>query len=231
MTALIWLSLAWAGPVEDGATAWEAGDIEGALEAWKPSADGGWGSGPVKFDVGNAYYRRGDLPRAIAYWRAAGDYRPRTSGVSHNLALARSDLSGVPTPVGAPMLWMRILTPGEVGLLGLLSAMLGSAGLVARRRRKEGLRTPWVGAQLLGIALVALSSWGWWVQTSMPIAVVVDAPAVARATPDIQAEKRLTLQPGAEVAVVKEMRDFLLIETGEGDRGWVPDGAVLRVPR
>lgn len=230
MIALL-CTLAWAGPVADGATAWEAGDIEAALEAWKPSADGGWGSGQVKFDVGNAYYRRGDLPRAIAYWRAAGVYRPRTSGVSHNLALARSELTGVPTPVGAPQLWMRIVTPGELGLIGLCVAGLGSTALVHRRRTREGSRLPGIGASLLGAVLVLLASWGWWVQTGMPVAVVVDAPAIGRVTPDLEAEPELTLRPGAEVAVLREMRDFLLVETGDGDRGWVPDGAVLRIPR
>jgi hypothetical protein len=219
-----------AGPVDAGAAAWADGDIEGALSEWQPSADGGWGSGRVKFDVGNAYYRRGDLPRAIAYWRAAGVYRPRTSGVAHNLALARSELTGVPTPVGAPAIWMRILTPGELGLLGLALATLGS-GLLVTRRRRQAARWPGVLASLGGSAVVALAVWGWWAQANAPLAVVVDGPAIARSTPDAGAESRMTLEPGAEVAVVQSMRGFLLVETGEDERGWVPEGAVLRIPR
>ncbi len=219
-----------AGPVADGAEAWADGDIEAALAEWTPAADAGWGSGRVKFDVGNAYYRRGDLPRAIAYWRAAGVYRPRTSGVSHNLALARSELTGVPTPIGAPAVWMRILTPGELGLLGLCIAAFGSGALVTRRRRK-GAWWPGVAASLGGTMVVGIAMSGWWVQANAPLAVVVDNPAVARSTPDASADSRFTLEPGAEVGVVKAMRGFLLVETGEDERGWVPEGAVLRVPR
>jgi len=231
MIAWVVLCVAWAGSVADGASAWEDGKIDVAIEAWQPAADAGWGSGRVKFNLGNAYYRRGDLPRAIAYWRAAGQYRPRTSGVSHNIALARRDLSGVPTPVGAPMTWMRILTPGELGLLGLLFAAVGSGGLVLRRRNPEGSRLGWVGAALLGTLLVLLATWGWGVQSRSPVAVVVDGDASARATPDLAAAQSLILRPGAEVRVVQELDHFLLVETGDGDRGWIPDGAVLRVPR
>ena len=230
VVAVCLVTPAAAGPLDDGAADWADGDIEAALADWQPSADGGWGSGQIKFDVGNAFYRRGDLPRAIAYWRAAGVYRPRTSGVAHNLALARSELTGVPTPVGAPAIWMRIVTPGELGLLGLALAAFGSGLLVTRRRRKAS-RWPGILSSLGGTAVTLVAVWGWWAQADAPLAVVVDTPAVARSTPDAGAESRMTLESGAEVAVVQAMRGFLLVETGEAERGWIPEGSVLRVPR
>ncbi|MCB9670193.1 MAG: hypothetical protein H6734_12020 [Alphaproteobacteria bacterium] len=222
---------AFAGPIQDGATLWAQGDLGGAIEAWEPTAMDGWGSGKLKFDLGNAYYRRGDLPRAIAWWRAAGLLRPRTSGVNHNLAIARSELSGVPTPAATPSLWMQIVTPGELGLVGLLLSAVSSGMLFLRRARKEASRAPSVVVWLLGTALVFLAAWGWWVQASGPLAVVVDRPAVLRAIPDLAAVPEAEVKPGAELAVLRQAGDFLLVETGDGRRGWVTDGAVFRPPR
>lgn len=225
------LLTAFAGPLQDGAERWSEGDLAGAIEIWEAPAQAGWGSGRLKFDLGNAYYRRGDLPRAIAWWRAAGMLRPRTSGVNHNLAIARSELSGVPTPAGSPSLWMQICTPGELGLVGWLLATVGSGLLFARRRRPENSRLPGVLIWGIGTWLVGTATWGWWVQAGDPLAVVVDGTAIVRDVPDLQAETRFTLAPGAELAVVRSAGDFLLIETGDGRRGWLPDGAVLRPPR
>lgn len=230
---MIWLvATSLAGPVWDGATRWEAGDIEGAVAAWGPAADAGWGSARVKFDLGNAWYRRGDLPRAIAYWRAAGHLAPRESGVSRNIAIARSELpADLPPPAGDPALWMRVLTPGELGIVAWLLTIAGSVGLVRRRRLREGSRVPWVLLAALGVALGWIATSGWWRQVQAPVGVVVDAPAQARSAPDPTAAGHLQLPPGSEVAVVGVSNGFLLVETGEGERGWVPDGAVLRVPR
>lgn len=231
MIAVLLAFTAYAGPLSDGVVAFDKGDIPGAIAAWEPAVENGWGSGRLKYNLGNAYYRRGDLPRAIAYWRAAAQLRPRSNAVTDNLALARGELERVPTPAAAGAFWMRILTPGELGLLGSLLVLLGSMGLIWRARRREGSRVPWVGFGLLGWVLGILSVMGWWEQTKLPFAVVVDRPAVCRESPNLEAAQRLVLQPGAELRVVQTAGSFLLVETGDGDRGWVTDGAVFRVPR
>ena len=53
---------ALAGSFSEGVDAWDAGKIDQAIEAWEPIAEAGWGSGRLKFNLGDAYYRRGDLP-------------------------------------------------------------------------------------------------------------------------------------------------------------------------
>ncbi len=226
------LGVAWAASFGEGVERWQAGDAAGARAVWEEVAREGWGSGRLKYNLGNAYYRAGDRPRAIAWWRAAAQLRPRTGAINHNLALARSELRRVPPPAPVPAVWMQVFTPGELSLLGLLLAAAGSGMLAARVvRRGRGARLLPLASWAMGALLVAVATWGWWVQRAGPIGVVVDRPAEVRDAPSVDAGARFELPPGSEVAVVREAGPFLLVETGDGERGWVADGAIFRPPR
>ena len=85
---LLWIGLAMsahASVLSDGAEAFEAGELDRAIEVWE-QADAR-PSGKVLFNLGNAWYRKGDLPRSIAHYRSAQRLRPRDGNVHHNLAL------------------------------------------------------------------------------------------------------------------------------------------------
>lgn len=223
---IAWLGVALAGVVGDGAAAFEEGDLDRAIAAWEAAgADGAQRSGVVEYDLGVAYWRKGDLPRSIARLRAAERLRPRDGHVQHNLALARSGLEGVPVPVGPAAVWMQVLAPGEVGLLGLFVTLLGSTVLVAGARSARWRAR---GAVVLGVGLLlgGLGAWGVAEHGAHPVAVVVDQDAVLRDGASVGAGERFRLSPGAEVRVVRSAGDFLLVEDGRGRRGWAARSAV-----
>ena len=88
---LLSASLARAGAVEDGAASFAKGDLDEAIAAWESaSADGHEPSGVIAYNLGIAWYRKGDFPRSVAHFRGAAHHRPRDANVLHNLALARS---------------------------------------------------------------------------------------------------------------------------------------------
>jgi DNA-binding MarR family transcriptional regulator len=79
---VLWFALvAHANGVSDGADKYEQGDLDGALSAWQATEASGPASGALLYDLGDAWYRKGDVPLAIAYWRAAREVRPRDADV------------------------------------------------------------------------------------------------------------------------------------------------------
>ncbi|MBX2798806.1 MAG: tetratricopeptide repeat protein [Myxococcales bacterium] len=229
MTALLlWVGLALAGPVSEGAAALEEGRLDDAIAAWSQVAeDGGAPSGRVSYNLGTAWYRKGDWPRAVAHLRAAARLRPRDGAVQHNLALARAELGSVPPATSLPAAWMSVLTPGELGGIGLIFTALGSLLVVIGRsdprltRRLLGLAVMIGGFVLGGIAVA-----GGRAQIAHPLAVVVDGEAVLRDSASVNAAERFRLDPGAEVAIEKRYSGFLLVRDGHGRRGWVSSSAV-----
>jgi hypothetical protein len=218
---LMWATRAAAGPVADGAAAFDDGRLDEAIAAWEAPGAEGWAlSGVAHYDIGIAWYRKGDLPRAVARFRGAAQLRPRDPYVHHNLALARAGLSSVPDPVGGDG-WRRVVTPGELGVLGILLAGLGSLGMLLRRTR---LAAGAVWATGLGAG--AIAAVGAWDVALHPVAVVVDAEAVLRDAASVDGGERFRLPPGAEVRVERALDDFLLVEDVRERRGWIARNAV-----
>jgi tetratricopeptide (TPR) repeat protein len=222
------LALALAGPVEDGATAWDAGDLDGAVTAWTAAVDEGQPSGTVLYNLGNAWYRKGDLPRAVAYYRAARLLHPRDGWVMHNLAITRGELDRPADPMGFAAPWAAVATSMELGIIGTLVLAASSMVCVLARRRKILFAVAGALA-LLGVSITGLAVVGdRWLAVS-PIAVVVGGDAIARALAVPDAAEAFKLPEGSEVRVQRVIEGFVLVEDSTGKRGWIPRGGALLV--
>ncbi|MEZ4239648.1 MAG: hypothetical protein R3F59_26540 [Myxococcota bacterium] len=62
----------------DGATAFDGGDLDDAIAAWQAPMASGWEvSGVARYDLGVAWYRKGDMPRHRRLPRGGPAARPR----------------------------------------------------------------------------------------------------------------------------------------------------------
>ena len=216
---------AGASVLSEGSEAFDNGELDQAIEVWQSAVDAGNPSGKVLFNLGNAWYRKGDLPRSIAHYRSAQRLRPRDGHVHHNLALARADLELVPEPVPPTPSWSALATAGELSLLGLLLTLLGSGdAFVWWRWRTRGVAG--AGAALVALGLVVSVTAGLGGRGPR-IAVVVDQPLPVRDAPAPEAGDLHTLPPGTELLVLRTLGDFHLVQDGRDRRGWVPTNAVL----
>jgi hypothetical protein len=166
----------------------------------------------------------------VAHFQAARRLRPRDPFLVHNLARARNKIEGEPDPVHPRQGWLEFVTTGEISVVAFVLVAIGAAGLVQRRRRKsDGLRLPWlvVGGAGLALALTAGAA----VRDAMrhPTVVIVDAPAVARDAARADGVERFALPPGSEVRVEAVRGNWVLVETGRADRGWIPRTAAFYV--
>ncbi len=215
----LWLLVACSPALDAATAAMDAGDLPAATAALTEVSETGEPSGVVWYDLGISWYLRGDTARALVCWQHAARLRPRDAAVQHNLALARSQLPDTPPPVEVPV-WSRVATPGELGVLGALAAAVGSVGLIRAGRGGRWPRWAWV-AWAAGATLGVLGTAADLRLRAAPVAVVLDAPLLARTTPDAAAAERFRLPVGTEVRLVRDRGDWALVEDGRARRGWV----------
>lgn len=228
VTCLLWLGIAGASPLEEGASLLQQGDADAAVALWA-SVPGSERSGQLDYDLALARYMQGDLARSIGHLRATLRHRPRDADAHHNLAFVRSKLEPVPPPVGVPRVWMSVVTPNELGLAGLC---LGFGALLWgwRRRRGGELVHTWAEFWVLwgvGLALSAVAMEGQRAGDRHPVAVVVGQETAPRDAPHVEGDRLFVLGLGSEVRMVTRRGHWCLIEDGRHRRGWVSTGTLM----
>lgn len=70
--------------------AYEKNDYEEAINLWKQELEKGLNNTEILYNLGNAYYRQGQLGYAIFYYESALKLSPSDKDIAYNLKLAKS---------------------------------------------------------------------------------------------------------------------------------------------
>ncbi len=181
----------------------------------------------LAYNIGNTYYRLGDLGRALVNYRRAAQEMTGDPNLQHNLALVRAErpdqfMSKVETT--SPFNLHRSL-PLQLRtqiFLGLYVAFWLAAALWSL---KKTLIPTWIPATLLLAALVVSTSVGLdKVQPPAKEGVIVAPEIVARQGNGRNYQPALTtpLHSGTEFVLLKKRGYWFHIELDDGRRCWIP---------
>ena len=218
-----------AASLDDAHRAFAEGKYHDSTQAYQAVlAENGY-SAPVLFDLGNSWFREGNLAQAILAYKRAQLLAPGDPDITANLQYAQKQ-AGV--AVAGPR-WSDKLT----GLLCASAwAWLACAAWTTfclsflLRKVLPQLRSLFslcgvVGALVMvtAIAAIFLSS------SDLKQAVVVDKNAAALISPFPAAQTEFTPAPGETVTVQKAYNDFLLVTDPAGHSGWINKSQIATV--
>lgn len=219
---------------------YEAGQYAEAIEVYKSIVEAGIHDSALYYNLGNAYYKHGDLGWAILYYRRAHHLEPRDPDVRNNLVVARSQtLDQLEAEEGILTNFVQIaeawLTLSEASILALiLWLFIGLFALVAilsERLRRFSLWAIFVVAVFLVLGLISMANRYYLEQTSPPAVIVAQEVDVTSGPGD--AEQYLVefnLHAGAEVRLLESRPGWRRITLpGDDFQGWVPAEAVIQV--
>ena len=211
-----------------------------AVSSYVDLVDSGVSSSDLYYNLGNAYFRSGDLGRALLSYKRAAQIDPGDGDIRANLDLVRGRTVDGLGPGDEPRLapFARAIrasiTAGGVGAAALalwsetilLSFLLWRIGPGRTRRRVRNALA--VVTPLLVLALLALVSTSY---ADDPNAGVVVADEVTLFSGLGESYIReLTLHSGTEVAIVETRRGWLRIAVPGGEtQGWAPGDTIERV--
>ncbi len=217
-----------------GVAAYTEGDYASALSNWEDIRSAGLMSRELYYNLGNAYFKTGDIARSILWYERALKLDPSDADVRYNLEYARSltqdRIEEVPEIFfeqwGHAMCYL--LPSNTWAVLGLIflagavaMALLFLLGSTPGRRRT---------GFFVGIACLLLAFLGWdfaqWQRQealTQDKAIVMRAVSSVKSSPSADGAKDLfILHEGTRVKILDNVGSYTNIELGDGRQGWIP---------
>ena len=219
---------------QEGNRLYQEGDFEAALASYTRLVEAGFESGEVYYNIGNTYFKLGDVAQAILYYERARRLLPGDEDVQANLDLARSLTVDEIEPL--PRFWLFSVVEWWVGLLPrtLLIAVVAASYLVG------------TGAVLLLILKrgAQLAAWGGRIALASGVvfllfglnlavrefelgraqeAVVLQARVDVMSAPlDDETLALFTVHEGTKVRIDRLSAEWAEVALEDGRVGWVP---------
>lgn len=216
-----------------GVEAYAAGQWDGALDAWLAIEQAGLESGDLYCNIGNAWFKRGEVARAILYYERALKRDPSHSDARYNLEFARTLVQDKIDEVPEFFLssWVRKLSRSLSSdvwtlLFFLFLALALTALLVFLLGRSRGWRKTGFYAAVLCALLAALSlsfAGGQRAACLKQDEAIIMRPVVpVRSAPGTEGAKDLfILHEGTKVRVIDRVSEWENIVLADGRQGWI----------
>ncbi len=218
---------------------YEDGRYEQAARSYQQLADKGYDDPALYYNLGNAYFKQGDLGRAILNYLRAERIAPRDGDVKANLDFARSQTLDVLESNEAPFvrfatgLLLRV-TIGELGAVALALWLLFSACLLlAMIGPRHWLA--WARPVTLAAAVLLMLGGGalagrLYFDSASNEAVIVAEEVDVVSGPGSRYTPEFTLHAGAETGLMERRGAWARIALPGGSlQGWVPAADVEEV--
>jgi tetratricopeptide (TPR) repeat protein len=209
---------------------YEQGKFKEAAAGYEKLLNYGQVSAALYFNMGNAFFKSGQMGRAIIAYHAAEQLAPRDPDVRANLQFARNQVQG---PTLAPTWWQRGLKKLTLTEWTVLATTVAWALLMLlalgqwRPTLRPLLQSYVIAAAICGIALggalVAAMREGYYARN----AIVVADEVTVRQGPLDESPSAFAAHDGAELVVLDQKDDWLQVSTDPRRIGWVHRDKVL----
>jgi hypothetical protein len=223
---------------DEGLRLYRENDMTGAIRVWEQVASRGVVSGELLYNLGNAYYREGNVGRSVLMFERARKLMPRDRDVHTNLDLARmATVDRVERPVRL-MIWNWIdaardfLSMGELARLFQTLGFLLIGSILAWRLGPLSLRSSLKTLMLIFLVLYGWTGawYGWRAEIEThPSGVVLATKTDAYSAPDAAATQLFSLHEGTWVRTGETLSGWVNIRLADGRAGWIPVGDVERI--
>ena len=214
----------------DAAKAYDENRLPDAIAGWESLVAEGQNQPETLFNLGNAYYRNGNLGKAILAYRRAQRLAPRDPDIRANLGFAAQS-AGIALPARKPLATL-LLDFSRAEWLGFGAVcfwlLAGALAVWIAWPRFRFVARP-AAAVLAGLLLLALAGLGLHRNLErVPEGVVMSTGQKVLSSPLETATPLLAVPEGAIVRMRESRGTWIEVELGE-TRGWLPAAALAPV--
>ena len=225
---------------QKGDSAYRAGNYEEAVEIYEEVLAEGFTSADLHYNLGNAYYRLGQMGQSILNYERALRLKPSMGDARENLALANSKtvdrIAELPrlffiqwyesliTRIG-PHSWQIIVIVFFALTVAALVVLILARDLGWRKGSFAALIVTAIFL-LLAIVLLTASTRRF---NSHSQAIVIQPSMVVKSSPEVQSVDKLILHEGTKVTLSEELSGWYKITLSDGTTGWCETDAIEKI--
>jgi len=223
---------------QEGNRLYQEGDFEGALASYLRLVEAGFESGEVYYNIGNTYFKLGDVAPSILYYERARRLLPGDEDVRANLDLARSLTVDEIEPL--PRFWLFSAVQWWVGLLPstllivvVAASYLVGTGVVLLLILKRGARVAVWGRRIAATSGVVFFVFGlnlavreFELGQAQEAVVLQPQVDVLSAPLDDETLTIFTVHEGTKVRIDRLSEEWAEVALEDGRVGWVPVGVL-----
>jgi tetratricopeptide (TPR) repeat protein len=215
-------------------------DYRNAITLYEQAMHDGASAPEVWYNLGNAYFKNGDLAESILWYERAYLHEPGDAQLRDNLAIANARIRDRVEPM--PLLfavrwWNDLKTTHSAGTLFAWSCLCawllaGAAFLffgmhgVMVRRISLALGTVFFACTIAAAILYFDKRED---LEAHRFAIVMQRAVTARSTPDATGVESFAIHEGLKVEITEKRASWLRIRLADGKDGWVDAGAVTPI--
>ncbi len=192
----------------------------------------------IYFNLGNTYYKTGNLAAAILNYERARRLRPSDPDIAYNLRMANLNTIDKIEPL--PQLfyekwWDDYVNEGSVNRRAMLVVVLFwitlGVGSVYLFSRNIGLRK----IMFFMMLLAALAASFTWYMTYLQnrhlndhrAAIIFSDSAYAKSSPDDKSANLFLLHAGTRIEVLDELKGWKKVRIANGNEGWIASESIV----
>ena len=219
---------------EQGNQLYQQEEYARAVDAYEAVLSAGWESAALHYNLGNAYFKTGELGRAILEWERALALEPGDADALANLELARSLTVDAVEPLPRFWLldvvawWVNLIPTGQLRGLVALAWIALAAGFCVRVLARGKGAARWGARTAIASGLVVLVLGVNLLVRELGIGqaergvVLADAVPVRSAPADQDDLTLFEIHEGTRVRVDRRAGEWAEIVLDDGKVGWVP---------
>ena len=229
-TALILsASIAAAQTLDDANRAFVAGNFHDSTRSYEAVIAQKGYSAPVLFDLGNSYYREGDLGRAILAYQRAQWLAPGDPDIAANLQLAQKQAGLAASEPHWSDKLSHILSASGWAWIGCVAWTLLCASLLLRITMPRQGNLFAFAAIASAFVLTTAIAGAVFASDALRQAVVVEKNVSALISPFPAAQVVFSPAPGETVTVQEAYGDFFRVADRAGHTGWISKAQVTPI--
>lgn len=224
----------------DGDEHYRNGNYDVAIDYYSMALGSNYASADLYYNLGNAYYRTGQIAKAILNYERALRLSPGMTDARQNLELANSKTTDRITVLPKIFLakWydtlVTRLTPGIWRIIVfILFALTCASVIVIVLSRRIDLRKGALAAIIVSGILLLTSLWLMIASISHfnnhSDAIVMDPSVAVKSSPESQSVDKLILHEGTKVTISETLSSWHKITLSDGTTGWCDTNAVERI--